>query len=285
MKLSSLLQNVYSDLGQTPANYGNFLATGGSATTFVNSDWADLESPPETDAFKNMIAFIVSDTVGASPEGKYRRITAYSDTTYTATIATVTDEIASGDSIMIVKQDLFPLQEVIIRINRALSNLGTIPVTNTSITTTEDSIYDLPVALKLRDPISVWYGDATQWYPVSQYKIESATAGSVGKIEVNVPSGQTLKIIYNGLHPVVNAYDSIIHEVIHPKVATAASVLEVLSWYNRRDENQGSNEFFLWLEGEYRSNYLPMALLENPIWKPNKAPRYSTFGEITNVQS
>jgi len=116
MYLSNLLQKVYSDLGQTPKNYGQFVATGGSTTTFVNSGFGELESPPETDAFKNMIAFVVRDAggVSASPEGKFKRITAYDDSTYTGTLeATITDSIASGDRLMIATQNSFPVDQVI----------------------------------------------------------------------------------------------------------------------------------------------------------------------------
>ncbi len=282
MYLSNLLQNIYSDLGQTPKNYGNFTATGGSATTFVNSAWGDLESPPETDAFKNMIAFVVRDAGGAnaSPEGKWGRISAYVDSTYTGTMATVTDAIASGDEIMIASQDKFPLQEVIFRVNRALQNLGTIAIRNTSLTTDSSTVaYTVPLALKTYPPIMIQYGDDTDgWETISNWSFEPTSSGSTGRLILPaLPSGYTIAYFYNGLHPNVNAYNSVIEEAIHPKVATAAAVIEVLSWYNRLDENQGSNDFFLWLEGEYRDKHLPMAKMENPIWKPKHAPRYSTF--------
>ncbi len=52
--LTNILQNLYSGLGQTPNNTGVFEATGGSATTFVNTNWQYLESPPETDFCKDM---------------------------------------------------------------------------------------------------------------------------------------------------------------------------------------------------------------------------------------
>jgi len=193
MYLSNLLQKVYSDLGQTPKNYGQFTATGGSATTFVNTAWGDLESPPETDAFKNMIAFVVSDAGGAnaSPEGKWGKISAYADSTYMGTIATVTDAIASGDRIMIVSQDKFPLDQVIFCVNRALENLGTIELVNTSLTSASDQTeYAVPLALKNRRPLAIYYqGDTSDsnnnnWIPVSSYRFEGATPGSTGRVKV-----------------------------------------------------------------------------------------------------
>lgn len=286
MYLSNLLQNIYSDLGQTPKNYGQFTATGGSATTFVNSAWGDLESPPETDAFKNMMAFVVRDAGGAnaSPEGRWGRISAYVDSTYTGTMATVTDAIASGDEMMIVSQDKFPLQEVIFRVNRALQNLGTIIIRDTSLTTSgSTTAYTIPVALKYSPPVMVMWGDDVDgWTPVSDRAYEPTSTGTAGRLILpNLPSGYTIAYFYKGLHPNVNAYNSVIEETVHPKVATAAAIIEVLSWYNRLDENQGGNDFFLWLEGEYRDKHLPMALAENPITKPSHTPRYSVFYDYT----
>jgi len=117
--LSNLLQTIYSDLGQTPKNIGSFSATTNStATQFVNTDWQYLENPPETDSLKGMYLFVASDAGGlsASPEGKWRRITGYTDSTYTGTIATTTDAITAGDRCVIAKQDLFPIEEVITRV-------------------------------------------------------------------------------------------------------------------------------------------------------------------------
>jgi hypothetical protein len=287
MYLSKLIQSIYSDLGQTPKNYGNFTATGGSATTFVNSAWGDMESPPETDAFKGMVAFVVQDAggAGASPEGKWGKISAYADSTYTGTIPTVTDSIASGDRIMIASQNSFPIDQIIFCVNRALENLGTIELVDTSLTTgASQTEYALPLALKTKKPLAVYYQGTTNdsnnnnWIPVSGWRMEGSTPGTTGTLYLpQLPADRTLRIVYDGIHPVVSSYNSYVSESIHPKVAVAASILEVLSWYNRLDENQGSNDYFLWLEGEYRDKRLPMALMEHPVEKTKRSPRYSVF--------
>lgn len=275
MYLSDLIQNIYSDLGQTDPIIGNFVATGGSATTFINTDWANLENPPEEDAIKGRYAFIVATTDGLAPQGKWSKVSAYVDSTNTATIATVTELIGAGDVIMLPKQDNFPLQEVIARVNRALTNLGNIVVPDTSITSTGDGYYTVPLTLKNKRPRSVWYGsDADGWYPVSDWVFEPAAAGTTGKIFLpSVASGYTIKLMYYGIHPYVSTYNASIYEPIHPKVATLASIVELLTWYNNRDENQGANEFYLYLLGEKRKE-LAQALSENPIEKPDKTPRY-----------
>lgn len=285
MNLSDLLQNIYTDLGQTPKNYGSFIATGGSATTFVNSDWGNIESPPETDVFKGMIAFVVRDAAGlsASPEGKFGLVSGYVDTTYTGTIPTVTDAIASGDKIMLAKQDLFPLQEVITRVNRALSNLGDLPLVDISLAGVSDQTeYAIPLAVKRGlKKVYVQTDDTVNnnvWSEVFQWRTDQTTAGSTGVLYLpQLSTGYTIRLIYTGPHPYVSAYSDVINEYIHPKVATAAALLEVLAWFNRTDENQGGSEFFTFLENEYRTKYLPLAMLENPIMKPSTSPKYSIF--------
>jgi len=116
------------------------------------------------------------------------------------------------------------------------------------------------------------------WIPVSSYRFEGAAPGSTGTLYLpQLPTSRTIRIVYEGIHPVVSDYNSYVSESIHPEVATNASILEVLSWYNRLDENQSGNDFFLWLEGEYRDKRLPISLMKNPIEKVKRSPRYSTF--------
>jgi hypothetical protein len=205
-------------------------------------------------------------------------VTAYVSDTYTATIATVTDAIGAGDVIMLPKQDLFPLQEVVSRVNRALTNLGNIALVDTSLTATGGTTeYAVPLALKQKPPIAIWIDDSVLndgWDPVTEWRFEPAAPGTTGKLFMDdLPAGKAIKIVYNGIHPYVSAYNSVISETIHPKVATLASMVEVLTWYNNRDENQGANEYYVWLLQQAKSD-LAMAKAEHPIWKPTKAAKW-----------
>ena len=282
MQLTDLIQNIYSDLGQTDSNIGSFTATGGSATTFVNTDWGNLESPPEEDALKNRVAFVQSTTDGLSPQGKWGKVSAYVESTYTATIATVTDAIESGDTILLPKQDLFPLNEVINRINRALQNLGDIPVPDTSLTSESNKTeYALPVAAK-RGLISVFYqtetgdSDDNYWDEVSGWKMHPTAGGSTGLLILpQLPQPRTIKLVYMGLHPRVSAYSDYISEYVHPKIVTAAACVELLAWYNNKDENQGANEYYVWLMTQ-KQQEMTQAKAEFPIWRPRRTPRYFT---------
>ena len=290
--LTNLVQNIYNELGQVEPTFGLFTATGGSATTFINTAFANYENPPETDAFKNHLCIVIRDSggAGASPEGKWGLISAYSDSTQTGTIATVTDAIASGDTVMIAKQDKFPLQQVLFAINRGLENLGDIPGNpDISITTAADQTeYSIPISVK-RGLTQIWVQGQTddsnnnQWTPIHDYRIEWAAGNTAGTLFLPpLPSGYNVKLVYEGVHPAVNSYSDTINEYVHPKVATASCILKLLEWYNRQDANQDPQSYHLWLENEYRNRHLPIALAENPIPIIKRTPKYSVFSQAYN---
>ena len=284
---TNLVQNIYNELGQIDPNFGLFEATGGSATTFINTSFGNFENPPEQDAFKNQLAIVVRDAGGASadPEGRWALCSAYADATYTGTIATVTTAIASGDVVMLAKQDKFPLQQVLFAINRGLEQLGDLPTNaDTSLTTAaQQTEYDIPVAVK-RGLKQVWVQGATgdandnQWYRIYDTRNEYTGGGTASILYLpQLSSGYTIRLIYDGVHPYVGAYNTVINEYVHPNVATAASIVKLLQWYNRRDENQDPNSYFLWLEGEYVNKHLPFALANHPIPHQRPTPKYSVF--------
>ena len=284
--VTNLVQSIYNELGQVEPTFGLFTATGGSATTFINTAFANYENPPETDALKNYLCIVVRDAggAGASPEGKWGLVSAYSDSTQTGTIASIADAIESGDTIMLAKQDKFPLQQILFAINRGLESLGDVPGNpDTSLTTVESQTeYAIPVSVK-RGLKQVWIQNNVetndnQWTPVHNYRIEGTAGGTAGTLFLpQFASGYTLKLVGDGVHPVINAYNDVINEYIHPKVATAAAVLKLLEWYNRQDANQDPQSYHLWLEGEYRNRHLPIALAAQPIPKPKPTPKYSLF--------
>lgn len=280
--VSNLVQNIYDELGQVDPTFGLFNATGGGATTFINTNFANYENPPETDAFKNYLAIVVRDAGGAnaSPEGKWALVSGYADGTQTGTIATVTDAIASGDTIMLAKQDKFPLQQVLFAINRGLESLGDLPAnSNTSLTAsalTEE--YSIPVAVK-RGLKQVWVHDGDYYNQAFDWRTELTTGNTAATLFLRGYSG-TIKLVYDGVHPTISAYSDVINEYVHPNVATAACMVKLLEWYNRQDANQDAQSYFLWLENEYRNRHLPMAKAETPIRRPKSSPKYSIFQRV-----
>lgn len=287
---SNLVQNILSELGQLEPIFGLFDATGGSATTFVNTNFGNPENPPEQDSFKNYLAIVVRDAAGAgaSPEGRWAACSAYADATYTGTIATVTDAITSGDTIMLAKQDKFPLSQIMFAMNRGLESLGDLPLNaDTSLTTvSEQTEYSIPVAVK-RGLKQIWI-DYNDGVPVLVTDSRNELTGTGTASTLFIPAtdaGYTLRLVYDGVHPVISAYNSTINEYVHPRVATCASIIKLLEWYNRRDENQASDSYFLWLEGEYRNKHLPQALAENRVKKHPKMVNFWNTGNKSNARS
>lgn len=286
---TSLIQNILNELGQVDPVFGLFDATGGSATTFVNTAFANYDNPPEQDVFKNRLAIVVRDAAGAgaSPEGKWGIISAYDDSTQTGTFPTMTDAVASGDTIMVASQEKFPLPQIIFAINRGLESLGDLPANaDTSLTTAlNQTEYNVPVSVK-RGLKQVWVdyddGDPVQ---IHDARNELSGAGTVSKLYLpSFVDGYTIRLVYDGIHARVSAYSDIINEYVHPKVATAASIIKLLEWYNRRDANQSGDSYFVFLENQYRT-MLQQALLENKIQRPVKSAKYFSFGKGRENQS
>lgn len=294
---TNIVQNILTELGQVEPITGLFEATGGSATTFVagtsTTGFGALEPNPDQDAFKGYLAIVVRDAGGASasPEGKWGIVSAYADTTWTGTIPTVTDAIASGDTIMLAKQDKFPVQQILWAINRGLESLGDLPTnSDVSLTTTSNQTeYDIPVAVK-RGLKEVWIQGITtdandnQWIRVTDRRNELTSGGTASILYLpQYPSGRTIRLVYDGLHPYVSAYNSVINEYVHPSVVTSAAIVKLLEWYNNRDANQESDNYFLAKEQEYKTTRLSDALMKNPISKTPKQARFFSKGKKSSA--
>jgi len=289
---TNIVQNILTELGQVEPTTGLFEATGGSATTFVagtsTTGFGALEPNPDQDAFKGYLAIVVRDAGGASasPEGKWGLVSAYADTTWTGTIPTVTDAIASGDTIMLAKQDKFPVQQIMWAINRGLESLGDLPTNaDTSITTVSNQTeYSVPVAVK-RGLKQVWIEYTSgYWTEVTDRRNELTGAGTASKLYLpSTLSGLSVKLIYDGPHTVLSAYNSTINEYVTAPVITAAAIIKLLEWYNNRDANQDPQDnYFLGKEREYKNEILPRALALDPIERPVKTAKFFARGAHTN---
>lgn len=268
---SNLAQSLYFDLGQVDVLTGLFTATGGSTTTFVNTNWANLPDPPEEDFIKSYLAIVARDAGGASaaPELEYSLVSAYAEATNTATIGTLTAAIAANDTVMLAKQDQFPVDILMFAANRALQHLGDIVLVDESITTSgSDQYYSIPVGLKRRPPLAVFYkraSDAEQDIPVTNWKFYPATAGSAGSIFIPDPlDGKTLVLYYKGIHPLLTAYNSQILETIHPDIVVLSTKIALFEWWN----SQGSgSDMDIWKESTKWPQQLAVAKAEHPIWE------------------
>jgi len=277
--LSDLIQDSYRELGQL--NVG--VATGGSATTVVDSTLADKAGGD--DAWVDGAIFIIEDgtTAGTSPEGKYALITAYADSTGTFTFATMTDAVASGDTYGYAN-NMWPLYQMVEFANDALRGLGDIPLIDTTTldTAASQTEYAYAIAWKRRPPIRVEIqtktsdADDNRWKVLNGWEYRPATAGSTGLLVLpQLPTSRDIAIWYMDRHPRVNSYDDPILKSIHPELAKRALVEKALQWQNRR--MMGGDDFLLqtWNDAKMQ---LEMAKMQYPIWKPRRKSKLLTLG-------
>jgi hypothetical protein len=232
LQLTHVLQRFYRRVGGKVT-----LATGGTTTTVIDTKLADeLGDGNEDDFYNGGTVIVIEDAGGsnAAPEGEFSRITDYEASTTTATFSpALTVAPASGDRVLLASPD-FPLYDMIEVVNDALEYLGNIPLVDTSITVAGGTVdYTLPIAVKGRRIVDVVQKDGVDYYPVSNWKIIPATAGSTETLNIpQLTEGDTLYIHYLGKHPRVDAYDAPISEYFDPDLVHAAVFAHAIQWKN-----------------------------------------------------
>lgn len=238
---TNLLQDAVAMLGN--AAYFRGTATGGTATTLIDTS---LTEKSEED-LKNGTLIIVRDAggAGASPEGKFGTVSAYVDATFTMTIPTVTDAVASGDEYMHISPQ-YPLVELRRLANLGLQRAGYFKRWDTSITTADDQTeYTLPVALKPGKNLRVWIetdkddSNDSRWKLVSNPRVIPSAAGVAGTLVIpQYDSGYTIGIEYEVLHPTLYAYSDVVDEAINPVLAQLLVAVEIFAWVGITDDNR-----------------------------------------------
>lgn len=227
--------------------------TGGSATSVINTAWAGIEEAlyeDNDDALINGTVVVAEDAggLGASPEGRFGRITAYDAASSTLTIETVTDAIALNDKV-IVASPLIPVEDMIELANLSLLYLGDFDLIDTSLSFSNNQTeYTMPAVIRQK-PLGVQVqtqqsANNNLWKNISNFSVRPATAGANWTLIVPQGSiGYAMSIKYRILHPKLTAYDSDILEVIHPELAKASLVAHAYQWINNR--LGGNNEYLV----------------------------------------
>lgn len=270
---TNLFQAVWRDLGRVPP-FHQFAATGGSATTIVNTAW-NIRDVPEDDYCKDWTAVVARDAggAGADPEGKLSRITAFNSATYTYTMDTVTTAVASGDEILIANSDI-PLYEMYAAANRALQDFGEVHSEDTSLTMASNTYrYLLPVGTRRDMPILVeWEDTYYQRYAVRY------TLRADNYLHIPAPvNGYALHVTYIGPHAKLTAYNTAISEDIHPALAIAATTVQALRWLI--GTQQGGSDFDKQRYNEALVN-LERAKMEHPVRKYPRGPKYFVANRV-----
>lgn len=228
--LSNLLQDWANLLGLSSFH----VATGGSATTAVVGGFSTLDEPPEENYCNDWTMVVARDAggAGASPEGKFSGITSYASDTYTYTFGTMTDAIASGDTLCLVKNTV-SLQNFISIANQSLKNLGKIALRDISLTADGTHLYNLPAGVRNISKIDYLDDDGLS-IPVPRvgWSVRPYTAGGTAVLEF-LPAfapldGQTISIWYEGVHPTLTVYNSEISDTIEPSLMAAQVAYDTL---------------------------------------------------------
>jgi len=275
LTLSKVMQRAWREMGFSI----DILATGGSATTIVDSNTQYTSD----DSLVGGTAIVVRDAAGAgaSPEGKFARITDFVASTKTFTIDTVTDAIASGDSILLATPRI-KLPQMIQAVNDGLTNLGTISLVDTSLTSAAaQTEYALPVALKIKRLLDIEYNtittdsDNNQWRSIlGQSRYVPAAPGSTGLLILpQLAASRTIKITYEGVHPVLSAYSDKISETIQEELAVAAAIDKALTWYvsKRGDSALGTFTIQRWNDAKQT---LQMQKADKPVNRSKPKPKW-----------
>lgn len=266
-QLTHLLQDAWYRMGQMK----RWTATGGSATTVVNTTWAGVEEPIFEDDDPAVIygtVVVLKSTDGLAPEGQAGMITDYDSSTNTITMETLTAVVGAGDKIGIAAP-LFPYEDMIELANVALQKLGDIDIVDTSIVVVAGQTeYNLPAAINER-PIrvrrqGVQVSNNNQWENVIGWDVIPQTTGAQWKLVVpdTIAPNYSLEVVYRDSHPTLTAFDSIILDTIHPELAVCAVIAEAYQWYN--NQLGGANQYFLQRENKAIQD-LEQALVKNPI--------------------
>jgi hypothetical protein len=274
LTLSKVMQRAWREMGFSV----DITATGGSATTIVDANTQYTSD----DSLVGGTALVVRDAggAGASPEGRFARITDFVASTKTFTVDTITDGVASGDSVLLATPRI-KLPQMIQAVNDGLSNLGTISLVDTSLSLSGGTYsYDLPVALKITDLKDLLVFDGVMYQSVmglAQYF--PAAPGTAGTLQFSqIPFTNTLKIVYEGVHPTLSAYSDKISETIQEELAVAAAIDKALTWYisKRGDSALGTFAIQRWNDAKQT---LQMQNADKPVYRAKKATKWFVAGD------
>lgn len=269
LTLSKVMERAWREMGFAI----DIIATGGSATTIIDTNTQYTSD----DSLVGGTALVVRDAggAGASPEGRFARISDFVASTKTFTIDTVTDAIAAGDSVLLATPRI-RLPQMIQAVNNGLANLGTISLIDSSLTLAASTYeYALPVGLKIKELIDLLVFDGLQYISVKGHAdYFPAAPGSTGILRFrDIPYSDTLRIVYEGVHPTLFTYSDKVSETIQEELAVAAAIDKALTWYvsKRGDSALGTFTVQRWNDAK---TTLSQQKTDKPVYRVKPAPKW-----------
>jgi hypothetical protein len=231
--LFDISYRIASELGKVVEG----IATGGSATSTVDAVTLD-DAYYDNSHFNLGTVWILRDAagLGASPEGKYAKVSAFTAATGTLTHATVTDAVAAGDRYAVADGE-YSIDTIIQHVNRVLSTIQVRTEDVTTVDTAEGQTeYTLPSGI-LDESIQVYLelnDDANdhQWMPVHDWYIEETGTGVAKKLIFKTQPlyATDVKIVYWIPHPALSVNTDKLRESVNIDRVVFATVLSLLNW-------------------------------------------------------
>jgi hypothetical protein len=237
-----MTQNLFDLTYQLAIELGTVyegLATGGSTTTVVDT----LRRTESDDTWNGGTLWVTYDAAGAgaAPQGEYARVTDFVNSTATLTVETVT-AVASGDRYALTDKK-YPLEDLQMAVNRAIRDIGPVPVTNSTAidTATAQTEYTLPTAANddLREVWLQWItNDANdnQWYPVRNWYLQRTAAGTADTLvfpeQPMYP--RDVKLVYMAPHAALVASTDKLAETINYKRVIYRATVHALNHYSMK---------------------------------------------------
>lgn len=231
MLLGKLLEEVYIAVGLQVLRR---VATGGSATTVVDSAYANRKGDGfyAQGANGGYIVFISETTDGAAPVGQFGEVSSYtlSTTTPTFTIPTLSAVVGAGDIYAVMKPQV-QLYEMIGRVNEGLRRLGEMETVDISLTGLASTlVYNLPAGIRKSNLLQIEIGNNTDgWRDAGGFSITSKAGTTQDQLifthqppyDSATAANQTFKIRYRGVHPTLTTYSNSVEKSVHDELAIA----------------------------------------------------------------
>lgn len=232
--LFDILFDLYDDLGQLRSG----VATGGSATTVVDT----LLKPYGVDAFNHGTVLINDTTDDAAPKGEFGEVSAFTPSTGTLTVPTLTAAVGAGD-LYGLADDSYPVDDMIRLVNRSLSRLGPWVGRDTSLTTAAGQTeYALPADCKPQRLRRVYIQGLTgnsadnRWVENYSWLPQQAASNDL-RFRVQPASGLSILLVYMGDHPEMSVATDALNESVEPDLLNAELLYRALKWKARTDES------------------------------------------------
>jgi hypothetical protein len=276
LTLSKVMARAWREMGFSI----DILATGGSTTTIIDTN----SQYTADDSNVGGTALVVRDDGGAgvAPEGEFKRISDYVASTKTFTVASAfSAAVAANDSILLATPRI-RLPQMIQAVNDGLANLGTISLVDTSLSLSAGTFeYNLPVGLKISELKDILVYDGSQYISVIGYvDYFPAAPGSTGILRFReTPYTDTLRVVYEGVHPTLAAYSDKVSETIQEELAVAAAIDKALTWYvsKRGDSALGTFTVQRWNDAKQT---LGNQKVDKPIYRVKSAPKWFVGSQI-----